>query len=126
MKLNPGERSILAYFKSSEGALAAKEELKRAGYSETQLDRVGEYGYNPDMDLEQVGRGSVSLSAATLDTRLRDDDVRILMAATPEASGLSGPPTTLTDSTPFLLTIVTDEQGVDEAVRICEQHEGRV
>lgn len=48
MKLSPGERSILAYFPSSNKAQAAEKELKNTGFENVQVDRVSRYGATSD------------------------------------------------------------------------------
>lgn len=126
MKLNPGERSILASFSAGPKAETALRELKAAGFGTTQLDRVGRYGFRPDTDQQRpaIAGKEESLTAAVLSPAQLDEESAVLLAATPEASGLADPVTE--DRGPFLLTVVTDEAGVSEAVEIIQRHGGIV
>lgn len=127
MKLKPGERSILASFEHGPDAEAALKALKQEGFEEAQMDRIGKFGVDPDNDMQRPGiaGNETSMAAATLDPAALDDDSRVLLAATPEASGLSGG-STMFEHRPFLVTVVTTEQQVDDAVRIINEHGGRV
>jgi hypothetical protein len=125
MKLRPEERSILAFFPSGPKAQTALDELKQAGYTEVQMDHIGRFGFDPEVDLDRVGRDATSLAASTLAPEQNlDDDTRVLLAAMPAASGMAGHIDE--DGAAFLVTVVTDEDQVDQAVRIVQQLGGRV
>ena len=126
MKSEPGERSILASFQSGPAAEQVTEALKQAGFGEVQMDRIGKFGVDPDTDKQRPGiaGNETSMAAAVLDPAALDDDSRVLMAAFPEASGLSGSFTM--DHYPFLVTVVTSEEQAQEAEAIIKQHGGRV
>ncbi|HYF92206.1 MAG TPA: hypothetical protein VD969_08155 [Symbiobacteriaceae bacterium] len=126
MKLEPGERSILASFPSSTKAEAALNDLKAAGYTEVQLDRIGKFGFMPDRFEERpaISGKESSLVRAVLNPGQLDDESAILLGATTEASGLSAPDTA--DQMPFLVTVVTNEAQVDRAVKIIQGYGGRV
>ena len=126
MKLEPGERSILASFPSSTKAGAAVDALKTAGYTEVQMDRIGRFGFTPDRFGERpaISGKESSLVRAVLNPGQLDDQSAILLGATTEASGMSAPDTS--DQMPFLVTVVTTEAKVDRAVRIIQEHGGRV
>ncbi|HLN64156.1 MAG TPA: hypothetical protein VK464_21770 [Symbiobacteriaceae bacterium] len=128
MKLRPGERSIFASFGSGPNAEACRDELQQAGFQEVQLDRIGKVGFRPDTFKERpaIAGDETSVTAAVMNpprTALVDDQ-RPLLAAFPEASGMSSPDTA--DRAPFLIVVVTTDDRVDEAVSICEKHGGRV
>jgi hypothetical protein len=126
MKLAPGERSILARFAHGPEAEQTLMQLKEADFAEVQMDRIGKFGVDPDVDMERpaIAGDEPSLAAATLEPAQMDDNTRILMAAMPEASGMAGPYTA--DQTPFLVTVLTHQDRVQEAVRIIEENGGRV
>lgn len=128
MKLNPGERSILASFKAWEEGHEAMAALKEQGFEAVQIDRVSHYGYDPEADRRRPVLGdATSLAATTLfghEQALSSDSVRILLAATPEASGMSGQPAD--DGYHVLVTVVTDEARVLEAVAVLERFGARV
>lgn len=127
MKLEPGERSVLASFETGPAAQAAEAALRQAGFTEVQFDQVGAFGYDPEPNEDRVALGGErSAVTATLfgHEKLLDDDVRVLLNATPEASGMAGP---LTGDFPtFLVTVVTTADRVDEAVQVVQGHGGRV
>lgn len=127
MKLEPGERSILASFTSWTRAEDAVKALKEAGLGTVQLARAGKYaGVNDNSDFNDPVRSQ----AATLSglTQLEGDEFPSrnagpLIAADPAASGMSGP---RVDERSVLLTAVVSQDQVDQAVAIIKQNEGRV
>ncbi|MGE5676412.1 MAG: hypothetical protein ACM3XM_21445 [Mycobacterium leprae] len=125
-KLEPGERSILATFGQDIAAQEAEQELRAAGFNQVGLDRTGAFGYDPraDGDLPAISGKTSSLAKLTLSPSQLGDESRVLMAAMPEASGMAGSPTQLTQ--PFLLTVVTNDQGYAQAADIIARHGGRV
>lgn len=127
LKLNPGERSILATFRHGNHAQAAIEELKQAGYEEVQMDRLtGLAGTTDYNDNVRPGIGEYSQTSAVLTEigRAQGNDVRVLLAATPEVSGMSGEPVNVLP--PFLVAVVTSDGKADRAVEIIQKHGGRV
>lgn len=131
MKLNSGERSILAYFPSSTKAQSAMEELKAAGIKEVQLDRVSRYGVNTDKEINNPIAGQAEtitgLTLYSADTdRFNDNDARVLMAADPSVSGMAGKGYGLAGGKAFLVTVVTSSEKVDQAVAILKSHGGMV
>lgn len=126
MKLERDEHSLFASFKSGPQAEAAMSALKAAGYSEIQMDRIGQWGWKPDL-LERrpaIHGDESSLVQATIGPEQLDDDTRILLGATTDASGMSAPDKT--DEYPFLVTLVTSNDRVQRAVQVIEEHGGRV
>lgn len=124
MKLNPGERSILAGFFQQPDAEAAQEELRSAGFGETQLDRISELGYEADPDTRRPGSGAGSLSGSVLygHDGTMNDDLRVLLASMPAVSGMAGE---VRQEAPFLLTIVTHDGRVEEALEIVRRNRGK-
>lgn len=125
MKLERDERSILASFAHGPEAEAAVNALRAAGYTEVQMDRIAESGYKPGSREEKPG--IAGNEGSLVDTVLKpdrlDDQSRILLGATTEASGLSAPDSALI--APFLVTIVTNEEGIRPALDIVHQHGGK-
>lgn len=126
MKLERDEHSLFASFSSGPQAEAALSALRAAGYTEAQMDRVGQWGHKPDVFEQRPGyRGDESsLVQAVLGPEALDDESRVLLGATTDASGMSAPDKT--DQMPFLVTIVTKNTAVQGAVQIIEEHGGRV
>lgn len=126
MKLNPGERSILAGFFQRTDAEAALDQLKQAGFTEAQLDRISEHGFEGGADSRRpaLGGGATSLSATVLHGHegAWTDDAAQLLAAMPAVSGMSGE---VRQEAPFLLTIVTSEERVEEALGIVRRNRGK-
>ncbi len=126
MKLNPGERSILASFEDGGEAEKAKAALMEAGFGEVQLDRVDGFpgGRTTDDDMRPgLGETSEVTALMTGNGRMAYDDARVLLNAMPEASGMSGAPTQIVP--PFLVTVVTNDQEVQRALEIVRSHGGR-
>lgn len=126
MKLQHGERSILAHFADAQAAHAALEELEQAGFDAIQLARVAETAASPEGGSQPTAiRGEESsLASAILEAGGLDRTSGILLAASPEVSGMSAPET---DSLgPFLLTVVTQAERQSEAVAVIRRHGGTV
>jgi hypothetical protein len=123
MQLNPGERSVLATFTSGPDAEAATRALREAGFI-AQMDRIGEFGFRPDLDRVRpaIAGKEPSLVRAVLGPAAFDDDSAILLGASTAASGLSGP---ISDMPPFLVTLVTTEDRLPEALALLDRHGAR-
>lgn len=120
MQLQPGERSILAYFADEDDALKAVTELKSLGFNDARVDRISTY--------TRIG-ASVPTSISSLTAVSNDpEDYRFfgpLLAASPIASGSAH---TELDSYTHLIALVTDadaEQG-EEALQVLKNHGARV
>ena len=124
MQLPPGLRSILATFRFTHTARAAARALQDAGLQTVQIDRFGEYGYEPEPDQQRPGRGAVVQSAQILYGTERVAHVSgPLLAATNEASGMSGAITA--EGEGLLLTAVVPQERLDAALGIIRAHGGR-
>lgn len=131
MELGHNERSILSYFPSSEKASAAKEELMAAGYQVVQIDRVSKYGYNADSEINssiagqaRTGTGLTTYSADT--DQYSNNDARVLMGADPSNSGMAAHDYGVAGGHAFMVTVVTQDNHVDQAIKILENHKGLV
>jgi hypothetical protein len=123
MQLNPGERSVLATFTSGPDAEAATRALAQAGFI-AQMDRIGEFGFRPDLGRIQpaIAGKEPSLVQAVLGPAQLDDDSAILLGASTAASGLSGPSA---DIPPFLVTVVTTADRLPAALALLDRHGAR-
>lgn len=125
MKLNPGERSILAGFFQRNEVQRAEEELRQAGFETVQVDRISEYGFSPGADEARpvMAGGAARQTSQILFGRQSapGDDVRILMSATSAVSGMAGE---VRQEAPYLMTVVTSEERVEEALKIIRQNRG--
>lgn len=110
-------RSILATFFLEADAEQAARHLRQHGFREVQLDLVSRYpdARNPD-DIEPF---------PPTGTGLADQDERPLVAADPSFSGnaVGG---NLVGGSNFLVTVVTDEDRVEQALSIIAEHGGEV
>ena len=122
MQLSPGERSILAYFPTSTSANEAIQALKEAGVTEAQLDRVSRFGVSYDDNYNNPLNQANTLTGLTLYStnkdNFSDNDERILMAADPSGSGLSSEGYGIAGGKAFLVTVITGEGKLDQAVQI--------
>ncbi|HUW65894.1 MAG TPA: hypothetical protein VMW83_14615 [Spirochaetia bacterium] len=129
MQLPPGQRSILSYFASSTLAEKAQQALKAAGFDETQVDRVSRYGVTNDAHYSNPLNRATTITGPTLfsgDQEEMDADTRVLLAADPSVSGYGDAGYGMAGGKAFLLTVVTGEGQVDQAVGIIKQHGGQV
>lgn len=126
MQLKKGERSIISYFPSSTKGQKAMEELKQAGYQTMEMNRVGTYRTITDSEYNNPRNRATSLAALTMySAGSMDKNPGILLAADPSASGLSTGGE-LVGGKAFSVVVVTDEQGLDKAVKILEKNDGYV
>lgn len=125
MQLEQGERSILAYFPTSSKARQAGRELQRAGFTEMQIDRISRFGFNADASFDNPINNADTLSGLTQFSA--DGESRnTLLAAEPSASGIGNRGYGVAGGRAFLLTLVTTEDRVEEAVQIIKKNDGMV
>lgn len=130
MQLEPGERSVLAYFPSTESAQRAAGELKSMGYNTVQVDRISRYGVENNSAINSAISGTESLSSLTIFSSdaadFSDINDRILRGSDPSVSGYGDAGYGVAGGKAFLVTVVTDQEGGDQAVRILEKHGGKI
>lgn len=110
--------SILATFPDADGARAAADELRSAGYRDVQVDEVGWVE-------SDTGRLQDQPWPHTL-TGHKAPDRRVAAMADPSASGLSLGGTEPIGGHRYLLTVALDEPRFKEAVAIIRKHNGNV
>lgn len=126
------ERGILAYFHSPQEAQSCVSKLKALRAIDVQVDKIGQYpGHGIDETFNPLSNTDFSgLSHLTLGAAPSSQDARILMAASPDASGMSdGGNDFYTDDMTgrdTLLTVVVDEAAYEQAVRVIEEAGGRI
>lgn len=125
VKLDPGERSVLAYFQTNSAAEACAERLKALGAS-TQVDVIGVAADDGEMDFSRPTQDQASLTNTVNFgyDRMGDDDARILLAADPAVSGMSGAPGP-TVGRQVLLTVLTTEEKLPPILAQIERDGGR-
>jgi hypothetical protein len=123
MQLNPGEKSILAYFHEAEQAQQAVQSLQAMGYHDLEITSLSPYSRRP------LPRSSSSyLSSLVLGNR-GDGEYNPghgpLMAADPAVSGMSSPDPAVAEPT-CLLTLVCSTEAAPAALEVLKQHGAQV
>ncbi|MBO8138533.1 MAG: hypothetical protein H0Z40_10435 [Desulfotomaculum sp.] len=131
MQMNRNERSILAYFPSILEAQSAAEALKELGINEIQVDRVSRYGIENNSEINRAVTGEPSQAGLTLfssdhSDKLGSRDERVLAAADPSVSGIGDSDYGAAGGASFLVTAVTDEKHLDQAIKIVQEKGGQV
>ena len=119
------ERSVLAYFRTSNSAQAAKDELLAMGVEVAQIDRISRYPVE-DVGTELYDPLTAEISSVVHLTQnsALEDDGRILASSDPAVSGLSS--ADKPQSLPFLLTTLVRDPDADRAAEIIKKHGGLV
>ncbi|MBM7855458.1 hypothetical protein JOC37_001853 [Desulfohalotomaculum tongense] len=131
MRMKRNERSILAYFSSAAEAEEAANALKEMGISNVQVDRVSRYGVENNREINQALTGGPTQTSLTLfssgqTSKLDSSSERVLLAADPSVSGIGAAGYGVAGGSSFLVTAVTDEQHLDQAVSIVKRHGGKI
>lgn len=119
------ERSILSYFETSAEAKAAEQELREQGIEVVQVDQFGHVpGSELTEELHNPMTGEVQSNAGLVLGAALDDDSARLLGSDPAVSGMAG--TDHVRGRSFILTVVTDEEHVEQAVQAIKRHKGYV
>ena len=118
MQLQPGERSILAYFTSLEAASSAAAQLKALGYNDTQLNKISNYS--------RMSTGATPRSISAL-TSAGDNPEHYrsygpLLASSPVVSGLAS-----NDAAYYthMVTVVSNDNQINQALDLLRDYGGR-
>lgn len=131
MKLERGEHSIIATFPNGKTAQTAKEALLAAGINKVQVDRIGRFGVNEDA---QYNNPLASQASSQTELVLRSSDAdqaivnsaRVLLASDPSVSGYAVENEDAPGKSNFLLTVVTNNSQLNQALKIIKVHHGEV
>lgn len=117
--------SILAYFESIDRAETVKDVLQSKGIETIQIDRISEVPTEVRGEFNNpIANQGNSLAALTnTEGNNLGADVGVLLAASPASSGYGGDPV---GSRNVLMTIVTSEDKIEDAVEVIKQNEGMV
>ncbi len=129
MQLKPGERSILSYFPSSDQAQKAAEALKSEGVGEVEIDRISRYGVKIDEHYNNPINNADTITGPTLYSSYNRDqsaDTRVLLGADPSVSGYGAADYGTAGGRAFMVTVVTNEEHLDQANDIIKQYGGKV
>jgi hypothetical protein len=127
MRLDPGERSILATFPGTLQAEEAAQRLKEEGYDAVDVTSIGQFGYEPNSHISDPLAGqAITLSGLTIFGGNEDHlgAAGPLLAASPLASGQSA--SDAGGGFGVLLTVVTTEESINRAVELIKEYGGQV
>jgi hypothetical protein len=130
MQLSPGERSILAYFPSSQSAQRAADALSAAGYGRPGVDRISRYGVSTDPQMDNPINSAVTETGPVIYSDSTgeglSDTERVLLAADPSVSGYGDNDYGVAGGKAFLLTLVTTEEKIHQAEKIIDKYGGKL
>ncbi len=129
MKLDPGEHSILATFPTSNKARAAMRSLHEAGIRNIQLDRISRFREENNTHYNNPVAGqAVSLTGLTAQSAgaIGDQDTGVLVSADPTASGVGMAYYGVAGGQGFMLTVVTNTQKLNQALKLIRENGGQV
>ncbi|WP_274363240.1 hypothetical protein [Paenibacillus thermotolerans] len=116
------EKNILAYFKSPEEAQAAANKLQALRAEAVSIDRFSKYPGDGIEHRENPVTGDfASLATLSLDADISGKSPGILMAAGPDASGMSHGGEGMVTGRDILLTAVVDESVHHQALKVVEE-----
>lgn len=119
------ERSVLSYFETSSEAMSARNELIDLGIEVVQVDQFGHVpGSELTEELHNPMTGEYTSNASLVEGSALDDDSARLLGSDPAVSGMAG--TDHVRGRSFILTAVTDDEHVDQAVQVIKKHKGYV
>ncbi len=121
MQLDPGEKSILAYFHNYDEAVQAAQILSEKGFTDFQIDRISGYATRSAHNRGQSSLSSLvmgrSVSPGSQLGRTQDP----LLASDPSVSGMSDREESIT-SYPYLLTVVAPKENIDQALDVVKRY----
>ncbi len=129
MRLNHGERSVLAGFPSKDSARRAAEELEGMGYDTVRVDRISRYGFSGGEIIDNPVLGNESPAGLTLFSAEAGDlsvNERVLRGSDPLVSGNGAAGYGTEGEAAFLLTVVTGEGNVGQVTEVVERYGGRI
>ncbi|MDD3899303.1 MAG: hypothetical protein PHE82_10225 [Syntrophomonadaceae bacterium] len=132
MELDKNEHSILGFFPSSTMAEKAMQALKDADLvpsaDSVQLDRVSRFGVVNDSQYNNPINNAVTLHGPTLYSNSAgiDDGLNPLLAAYDTKAGRGINNADLAGGEAFMVTLVTANENVEEAVALMKANGGRV
>ncbi|KUK12993.1 MAG: hypothetical protein XD51_0009 [Moorella sp. 60_41] len=118
-------------FASSTKAQEVVNALKKAGFQDVQLDRVGRFGtrfddrYNNPLASQANTVTGLTLYGEDIHPAVKTD-TRALLAAEPSVSGVGLCNYGVAGNEGFLVTVVAPEDRAEEAIKIVEKYGGKV
>jgi len=131
MELDKNEHSILGFFPSSTKAQDAIEALKKANLASegsVQLDQVSRFGVVNDSEYNNPINNAITLHGPTIYSNSAgiDDGLNPLLAANDTEMGRGINNDNLAGGEAFMVTLVTSEDKVEQAVALMKASGGRV
>lgn len=129
MQLDKGEHSILSFFPSADKAQEAAQALRDAGLvpepGSIQVDQITRYSPAQEEEYNSPINNAITLSGVTLYSASEGEEgTSPLLAAMDSASGVGNPNAGVPGKHGFMVTLVTAEENVNQALEIIRAHEG--
>ena len=118
MQLQPGEKSILAYFTNQKDASNALSQLQALGYSESQINKISTY---TRMNTA-VAPHSISARTGAGESAEQYRSYGPLLAASTFVSGLTN---NQEESYTYMVTVVTEDVNADTALQVLRNYGAR-
>ncbi|MDQ7095703.1 hypothetical protein REC12_19110 [Desulfosporosinus sp. PR] len=120
------EKNILAFFKTSEEAKKAAEQLKGLGVTDIQVDRFSKYPHgSADFVNDPTTGDNLSQAALTLGAS-SNRDTGVLASADVSASGMSDGGQDSVSGRDMLIAAIVDEAQFDRAIQFVKDNGGLV
>lgn len=132
MQLNKNEHSILGFFPSSTMAQRAVESLQKANLvadaGSVQIDQVSRFGVVNDSEYNNPVNNAETLSGPTIFSNSNgiDDGANPLLAANDTEMGRGINNDNLAGGKAFMVTLVTANENIEQAVALMKAAGGRV
>jgi len=119
MQLQPGEKSILAYFTNQKDASNAISQLQTLGYRESQINKISNYRH-----MASAATHSISAKTGAGESAEQYRSYGPLLAASTFVSGLANNQ----DESYFthMVTVVTEDVNADIALQVLRNYGARV
>lgn len=121
MQLDPGEKSILAYFHDYDEAVQAAQSLREKGFKDFQIDRISGFTSCSAYNRSQNSLSSLVLGGSESTGSQIGRTQNPLRASDPSVSGMSDRHESLT-CYPYLLTIVAPQESIDQALDVVKRY----
>ncbi|QSO50894.1 hypothetical protein JZ785_18685 [Alicyclobacillus curvatus] len=118
------DRTVLSSFFSREEATQAKQKIVRFGVETAKVEERHRYAPQVPLPDAFLITGNISsLATVTLNETPSSDDAKVLLAADPSASGLSGSPDDSAGRN-YILTVICEDEKVDKVVQVIRDCNG--
>ncbi|WP_088186581.1 hypothetical protein [Desulfosporosinus sp. FKA] len=120
------EKNILAFFKTSDEAKIAAEQIKGLGVTDIQIDRFSKYPHGSADFVNDPTTGDMPSQAALILGASSDQDTGVLASADVSASGMSDGGQNSVSGRDVLIAAIVDESQFDRAIQFVKDNDGLV